>query len=59
MIFTVPINAIVALSLSTADRVESRFYNPDLTSVYIYARYPQGLPDGFSQAVYKPAKLKE
>lgn len=59
MIFTVPINAIVALSLSTADRVESRFYNPDLKTVYVYARYPQGLPEGFSEAVYKPAKFKE
>lgn len=59
MIFTLPINAIITSSLSAQEKRELRFYDIDFDKLYLYSRYPQGLPHSFNPGSFKPAKSIE
>ena len=55
LVFTVPINTIISISMSVADKKESRYYNKNFNELHKYARYPQGLPEEFRISDFKPA----
>ncbi len=48
MVFTVPINIIAAIVLKERDKKDSRFYDLPYNQASAYARYPQGLPEGYT-----------
>lgn len=56
MIFTVPLNALISTSLGIAEMKDSRLTNLEFEEFHLFARYPQGLPPGFSARNFKPVK---
>jgi hypothetical protein len=54
MIFTIPLNSIYAIISSGREMQELSFLNYPFGELHDFARYPQGLPEGFSAAVYSP-----
>ncbi len=49
MIFTVPVNSIIALIMKSNDIKESKYKNLPFTEAALYARFPDGLPEDFSE----------
>lgn len=55
MIFTVPLNLIFATATAHQERNEYSITNSPVRDLAVFARYPEGLPDGFGPARYEPA----
>ena len=47
MVFTVPINTIIAMIMKEKDKKESRFRNLPFEQVRAYARFPEGMPESY------------
>ena len=59
MVFTVPVNAVLTQITNAQERKELRFHDRRFNDLKSYARYPQGIPEGFDRNNYVTPPRKD